>query len=171
MALSKSQQQQAEERMFGQRGAEMRGHGGMDDPEFPEVHDLPTEDSWVTFLGAGKGVFVSRYVNGGEPVMAGQTIFMDVSMCAVQLRSFWQDPRTNEYHPRWRLATDEEIAYVEAQKDTSNAGTANRSELARLAREGAVNSGQASFETEQAHAEEDAVKSTRKRRSRGSKES
>jgi len=166
MALSEAAQKVADQKMFGQPRARIDREDEFVEPTFPVVEDLPAEDSYVTFLGNGHGTFVSRFVNNGDPVKSGDTIWMVVSMCAIQLRSHWQDPRTNEYRPMWRLATEPEIELVEHLKDTSNPSAAGRRELAKQARTDAVDSGQASYETEQEHAEKEAVKSTRKSRRR-----
>ncbi len=167
MPMSKAQ----EDAMFGERNVVLRDDG-YQDPEFPELDVLPTEDSYLTYLGNGsaEATFVSRFVNKGNPVYEGDCIFMAVGMAVMQLRSHWQQKNTNAWLPYWRFSTEEEVAVEVAKSDASDLNKIGKPELSRLAREQSIDGGQASFETEKAHAEEDAVKSTRKsRRKRSNK--
>lgn len=154
----------SEETMFERRQWE----GGLEDPNFPAIEDLPEEDCYLTYLGNNKpsATFVSRFINKGEPVRHGQAVFMPSRMAAIQLRSHWKDPRTNEYVPYWRLSTEAEIKEASKRDDASNVSTASREALARAAREDAIAAGEASYDTEVAHAEEEAVKSSRRPRGR-----
>jgi len=140
--------------------------GWIDDGEELDI-ELPTEDSYLVLQGAN--TYVSRFINGGEPVKRGQTIFVTVTTAGLLLTTEVRNPKNNLRSTMFRMATDEERDAYLAERDTSNPRTASREAMSRKAREEQIDAGHASYDAEKVHAEEDALKSTRSPRRRRSK--
>ena len=129
--------------------------------------DIPAEDTHLVLVGSKRTC--SSYLNNGEVIVHGQVVPVTGPMANVLLRRTWIDPESNEEKPMWMLATDEEIEAFEAGGSLDDDGSQASAQAAKEARESAVNAGHANYETEQQHAERDAVESTRKPRKRSRK--
>lgn len=126
--------------------------------------DIPQEDSYLVLVGPKR--LCSSFINGGDPVVRGQVIFVSSGMLQVLLRRTWVNPRTNDDMPIWMLATEKQITTHTEGGDVADPESQAAKELARNAREESISSGHASFETEKEAAEHKAVQATRTPRQR-----